>query len=377
MIEPKVIPREGILIPVDLADLKEETVNYLDLSHLKTGSIKTAVGDVIQIDSRMQLIDYLHEIRARFSIKRNELAITPGLYAIGNPDQLSPVLVTCNYKLTFDKLRTELTGLDLWLMVIDTKGVNVWCSAGKGTFSAQEIINRIRKTELDKIISHRRLILPQLSASGVAARFVAKYTGFKITFGPIRAADIKQFIADGYKTNAQMRRVTFDLAERAVLTPLELVMAGKYIPIIIVLFSLINIIGPANPHSGSLLESIFYNSLAYIAALLVGTVLTPVMLPILPFRSFALKGAAAGIIFSVMVIYGYEFFRFSSQWTVMLGNSLLLTALVSFLTLNFTGSTPYTSFTGTQQETLKAVPIQILASLLGLVLLVVSRFTAF
>jgi len=365
------------MIPVDLADLQEETVSYLDLSHLKTGSIKTAVGDIIQIDSRMQLIDYWHEIRARFSIKRNDLAITPGLYAVGNPDQQSPVLVTGNYKLTFDKLRTELTGLDVWLMVIDTKGVNVWCSAGKGTFSAQEIINRIRKTELDKIISHRRLILPQLSASGVAARFVVKYTGFKITFGPIRAADIKQFIANGYKTNAQMRLVTFDLAERAVLTPVEMVMAGKYIPIIIVLLSLINIIGSANPHSGSLLESVFYNSLAYIAALLVGTVLTPVMLPVLPFRSFALKGAAAGIICSIMVLYGHEFFRFSSQWTVMLGNSLLLTALVSFLTLNFTGSTPYTSFTGTQKETLKAVPIQILASLLGLVLLVVSRFTSF
>lgn len=329
----------------------------------------------MQIDTRMQMIDYWHELRARLSIKRDVLAISPGIYAIGDPNQQSPVLVTANYKLTFDKLRIELTGLDVWLLVIDTKGVNVWCSAGKGTFSAQEIINRIRRTSLEKIVSHRHLILPQLSASGVAARFVTKYTGFKIIFGPIRAADIKQFMDDGCKANAEMRRVTFDLSERAVLTPVELVMASKHIPIIIFMLALINFINHTSHVSGYLLEVILYNSLAYVAALMVGTVLTPLMLPVLPFRSFALKGAIAGILYSILVIYGHDFFRFSSQLTVILGNSLLLTALISFLTLNFTGSTPYTSFTGTQNETLQAVPIQLIASLLGIILLVVSRFT--
>jgi hypothetical protein len=363
------------MIPINLADSEEAAVDYLNLSHLKTGSILTAAGEIMQIDTRMQLIDYWHEFRARLSIKRNFLAIPPGLYAIGNPNQQSPVMVTANYKLSFDKLRIELTGLDVWLLVIDTKGVNVWCSAGKGTFSAQEIINRLRRTGLEKVVSHRRLILPQLSAPGVAARFVAKHTGFKIIFGPVRAADIKQFINDGCKANVEMRRVTFDWKERAILTPVELVMAVKYIPIIIVLLTLINFINHSSHISGNLWEVIFYNSLAYVAALVVGTVLTPIMLPALPFRSFALKGAVAGILFSILAIYGYDFFRFSSQLTVWLGNSLLFTALISFLTLNFTGSTPFTSFTGTQNETLQAVPIQLIAAILGIILLVVSRFT--
>ena len=365
------------MIPIDLADLVDHSIDYVDLSHLKKGSIKTAIGDVMQIDTRMHMIDHWHEFRARLSIKRNELAISPGLYAIGNPNQLSPVLVTANYKLTFDKLRIELTGLDVWLLIIDTKGVNVWCSAGKGTFSAQEIISRIRRTELDKVVSHRRLILPQLSASGVAARFVTKFTGFKVIFGPIRAADFNQFMADGYKTNAQMRRVTFDLAERAILTPVEMILASKYIPIIIAFFTLLNLINSPTQSSSSLLEVILYNSLAYITALGVGTFVTPLMLPVLPFRSFALKGAAAGLLWSVVVIIGHAFFRFNSQLTVMLGNTLLLTSLISFLTLNFTGSTPYTSFTGTQKETLKALPIQLIASMLGIVLLLISRFTVY
>ena len=356
-------------------DLIEEPVNYLDISHVVTGYINTIVGPIARIETQLQLQDFWHDGRARLSIKRNALAIAPGLFAVGNPSELSPVLVTANYKLTFDKLRMELTGLDLWILVIETKGVNVWCSAGKGTFSAQEIINWVRQTSLDKVVAHRQLILPQLAAPGVVAHSVTKFTGFKVVYGPIRAGDIRAFIANGNKANADMRRVTFNLSERIVLTPVELVLGAKFFPFILIVFGLLDLLNNGGLAGGNLLKVAGYNSLAYWLAIVIGTVLVPIMLPLLPFRSFALKGTVAGIIWSILVIYWGDVFQFSSQITVMLGNSLLLTALISFLALNFTGSTPYTSFTGTQKETLAAVPIQIIASLLGLTLLIVSRFT--
>lgn len=362
-------------IPINLLEKTEELVDYLDISHAVKGYANTLIGPIVRIDTQLQFKDFWHKWRARLSIKRNDLAIAPGLFAVGNPDGQSPVLVTANYKLTFDKLRMELTGLDLWILVIDTKGVNVWCSAGKGTFSAQEIINRVRQTDLDKVVSHRKLILPQLAAPGVAAHSVTKYTGFKVVYGPIRAADIRQFIANGYKANTDMRRVTFNLSERIVLTPVELVLGTKFIPFVLIVFCLLNLLNNGDLAVGDLFKVTGYNSLAYLLAIVIGTVLVPIMLPILPFRSFALKGTVAGIIWSILVIYWGDVFLFSSQITVMLGNSLLLTAIISFLALNFTGSTPYTSFTGTQKETLAAVPIQIIASLAGLTLLIVSRFT--
>ena len=356
-------------------DLIEEPVNYLDISHAVTGYMNTTVGPIARIETQLQLQDFWHDGRARLSIKRNALAIAPGLFAVGNPGELSPVLVTANYKLTFDKLRMELTGLDLWILVIETKGVNVWCSAGKGTFSAQEIINWVRQTSLDKVVAHRQLILPQLAAPGVVAHSVTKFTGFKVVYGPIRAGDIRAFIANGNKANADMRRVTFNLSERIVLTPVELVLGFKFFPFIFIVFGLLNLLNNGGLAGGNLLKVAGYNSLAYWLAIVIGTVLVPIMLPLLPFRSFALKGTVAGIIWSILVIYWGDVFQFSSHLTVMLGNSLLLTALISFLALNFTGSTPYTSFTGTQKETLAAVPIQIIASLAGLTLLIVSRFT--
>ena len=66
----------------------------------------------------------------RWSIGRNNYKIEPGIYALGSPDKNSEVLVTANYKLSFDTLRKNLTGLNVWILVLDTKGINVWCAAG-------------------------------------------------------------------------------------------------------------------------------------------------------------------------------------------------------------------------------------------------------
>src|SRR4030066_353544 len=94
--------------------------------------------------------DIFNGWKVRWGINRMDYKVNPGLYRIGNPCNSAPVLVTANYKLTFDSLRKELTGMDVWILVIDTKGVNVWCAAGKGTFGTEELIHRIADTKLDR-----------------------------------------------------------------------------------------------------------------------------------------------------------------------------------------------------------------------------------
>ena len=80
--------------------------------------------------------------------------------------------MTANYKLSFDAIRKNLSGQNGWILVLDTKGINVWCAAGKGTFGTNELVKRIRLVSLEKIVNHKRLILPQLGAAGVAAHKV-------------------------------------------------------------------------------------------------------------------------------------------------------------------------------------------------------------
>jgi CO dehydrogenase/acetyl-CoA synthase gamma subunit (corrinoid Fe-S protein) len=103
--------------------------------------------------------------------------VPPGLYRLGNPDNDSAVFASANYTLSFDALRSALAGTDAWILVLDTKGINVWCAAGKGTFGTNELIRRIAVTGLSEVVSHRKIILPQLGAPGVSAHEVARRSG--------------------------------------------------------------------------------------------------------------------------------------------------------------------------------------------------------
>src|SRR3990172_2220623 len=102
-----------------------------------TGSIETSTGSVATISTELSRGDRLNAVKVRWGIGRMKYQVPPGLYAVGQPDRTSPVLVTANYKLTFDRLRSRLSEINAWILVLDTKGINVWCAAGKGTFGTE------------------------------------------------------------------------------------------------------------------------------------------------------------------------------------------------------------------------------------------------
>jgi hypothetical protein len=147
---------------------------------------------------------------ARWRFKRTGHRVEPGLYALGGPAKDSPVFVSANYTLSFDDLRCALIGQSAYILVLDTKGINVWCAAGKGTFGTDELVQRIQTTRLADVVKHRVLILPQLGAPGVAAHEVQQRAGFKVEYGPVRAADLPAYLQT-HKATAEMRRVRFGL----------------------------------------------------------------------------------------------------------------------------------------------------------------------
>ncbi|CAG1017433.1 partial Corrinoid/iron-sulfur protein large subunit, partial [Burkholderiaceae bacterium] len=221
--------------------------------------------------------------------------VKPGLYALGSPGKDSDVFVSANYGLSFDKLRAGIEGIDAWILVLDTKGINVWCAAGKGTFGTDELVKKIFSTGLFNIVSHRRLILPQLGGPGVAAHEVKRQTGFRVMFGPVKAADLKAFVADGYKATPEMRRVGFGLLDRIVLTPMEIRPALR----IFALFAMVVLVLTGAGPSGISFSGALNNGVPLVAlgllSIIAGAFLTPMLLPWLPFRSFALKGWLMGL----------------------------------------------------------------------------------
>ncbi len=190
-------------------------------------SLRPVVYNIPVVSTKLNYSDYLGAIKVRWGIGRDHYTVVPGLFKVGAPGGESDVFVTANYKLSFDTLRKNLDSINGWILVIDTKGINVWCAAGKGTFGTENLVNSIKNTSLENIVKHRRIIVPQLGAVGVAAHKVKERSGFRVIFGPIQAKDIQAFVKAGYKATSALRRMSFPIQERAKLIPVDF-MSGKY-----------------------------------------------------------------------------------------------------------------------------------------------------
>jgi hypothetical protein len=321
------------------------------------GEVQTPVGPVPRLSRQLTRADRLGAWQMRWGFGRDDYRVRPGLYALGGPGPASPVLVTCNYKLTVDSLRSVLPDLDAWVLVVDTVGINVWCAAGKGTFSAGEVARMVDETRLAEVVEHRRLVLPQLAAPGVAAHKVKEACGFRVTYGPLRAFDIPRFLASGMKADAEMRTVTFDVGERLVLAPAEL----NYLWDRRLLLAYAGVIAASSiDRDGISLRRGLRRGLPVIGAaglaVFAGGGITPVLLPWLPGRAFSLKGATAG---AGMALAADAMLRGrlspAARLTLLAG----VPALASYAAMNFTGSSPITSPSGVQQEMRRALPFQI------------------
>ena len=334
------------------------------------GNVKTSDSLIPVVSNNLNFNDFLGAVKVRWGFNRDNYRVSPGLYATGTPGPESNVFVTANYKLSFDTLRKSLSGENGWILVLDTKGINVWCAAGKGTFGTKELVNRIRAVSLEKVVNHKRLILPQLGATGVAAHKVREETGFNVHYGPVRASDIKEFISAGYRADKEMRRITFGIKERMKLIPNDF-MYGKYylLGAMAVLYIISGFSGKGISYRdfwGSGWPAMWKVFLAYIS----GIVITPMLLPYIPGRRFSLKGFYTGTL--VFLILLFERLN-GSNYIEIISWFFIITVISSFLAMNFTGSSTYTSLSGVKKEMKIAVPFQIGFALIGIILQVAAK----
>jgi hypothetical protein len=272
------------------------------------------------------------------------------------------VFVTANYTLSFDTLRAALAGMDAYILVLDTKGINVWCAAGEGTFGTNEIIQRVHATGLKEVVGHRKLILPQLGAPGVAAHEVKKCVGFLVEYGPVRAKDLPEYL-ESHRATPEMRRVRFTLRDRLVLTPVEL--NGAVLPTLAVAIALYFV--------GGLVAS-----LAVLTAVLEGTVLFPLLLPWIPTPNFSTKGfllgGLAALPFALSAFLRHPDWAWWQQTLQALPFLLVMPAVTAFLALNFTGATTFTSRSGVRREIYAYIPAMAWTFGSGILLSIVSIF---
>ncbi|MFW9989231.1 MAG: HgcAB-like fusion protein [Candidatus Odinarchaeota archaeon] len=167
----------------------------------------------------------------------------PDLIKIGNPDNKSPVFLTCNFSITVKRVLKALRNLDCYLLIAPSKGINVWCGACGDDFTTDSVVSIIKTSEINDLVAHRTLILPQLSAPGIDPLIIKKELGWDVKFGPVYAKNIQNYVNNNFIKTEHMRKIKFTITKR-------LEMANIYFFTIFLLFNI-----------GFWIASIFFRSL--------------------------------------------------------------------------------------------------------------------
>jgi hypothetical protein len=279
---------------------------------------------------------------------------------LGAPQPDAPVFVSANYTLSFDVLREALAGVDGYILVIDTQGVNVWCAAGEGTFGTDELVARVQSSGLKDVVRTRTLILPQLGAPGVSAQEVHKRSGFAVEYGPVRARDLPAYLHTHQATPA-MRRVEFPLRDRLTVALVDLTPALLPMLIAAVLLFFVGGIWLAG---------------AAVAATLGGVLIFPALLPWLPTHDFSTKGLSLGFLlalpFALGFVLGHPQLSALVQGARFAAVLLVFAPVTALLALLFTGSTTFTSRSGVKREMARYIPLMAWIFGAGLVLMLAA-----
>ncbi len=318
-----------------------------------TGVLERGEGRVPVLDSRLTSGERVGHWRVLWGIGRHRFRVPPGLYALGRPGPGDPVLATGNYRWSVDLVRVALSGRSVWLLVLDTDGINVWCAAGKGTFGSAELVRRLKTSGIEGLVDHRRVIVPQLGAVSMEPHHIRRKSGWTVDYGPVRAADLPGFL-ENVTAGPDMRRVRFTLADRLRVLPveirrgLELVAGAAVLLVPVFWFS-----GHPDPVAAGLRQGA-----ALLPGLLAGLVTFGALLPLSPFRSFGLGGLLAGVLWLPAV------------WLLAVvpeGMGLVHLSWSAWLAFSLTGSSTFTSLSGVRRESRWLIPLVSLGVLAGLV----------
>jgi hypothetical protein len=299
--------------------------------------------------------------------------VEPGLYCLGRPGPDSPVLATVNYRLSFDILRIDLRGFDCWILVLDTDGMNVACAVETGRFGTDELITRMQKARLQEAVRHRTLILPQLGARGIDGEEVRRHTGFDILSGPVRSADIPDYLARGCRATPEMSIVRFSLRDRLGLSLMETGRSLLVFPVFAFGALIVAGLGPGGVSLERAWADVWPLFALGLGSVCAGSFLVPVSLPIIPFAAYSAKGWLTGAAVTALFLHGAGLAHGMDPFLTA-ACYLFFPAASAALALRFSGAAP-AGFPVGQREIRIARPFFAAAALLTTAALVLSKLT--
>ena len=289
--------------------------------------------------------------RILFTGQTTDAPIEPGIYKSGQPDKNSPIIVTANYLFTYIKVMRAIKGLDAWVLIVDSKGINVWCAARGNNFGNRQVIEAVKATGIATLTNKKTLILPQLSAGGVASPLISKEAPdfpFRILFGPVWAKQLPQFLKERpARKPDKMKLAKFTPFHRlrafTTHTTFLLKMIFLKPTIALILLSL----------GLSFIDPLWLRKLWIVGEIwlwiIIANAIIAGLFPITNFtRRFIIKGIVFGII-TIIVLSSISWFIHKNMFLILL-NSAFYFWLSFFSTMSFSGYSMATSPKEIQDE---------------------------
>jgi acetyl-CoA decarbonylase/synthase complex subunit gamma len=125
------------------------------------------------------------------------MVVQEDIYPINGPGEDSPVLVTCNFSLTYFIVSGEVEGSKVpsWLLIKDTEGLSVLTAWAAGKFSADLIAGFVKKSGITDKVRHRNLVIPGYLAS-IKGELEEELQGWNIQIGPREASHLPAFLRE-------------------------------------------------------------------------------------------------------------------------------------------------------------------------------------
>ncbi len=137
-----------------------------------------------------------------YSDPQKPIQVEPKLYTVGEPDENSPILFTTNFSLTYYTVESdvEASRVPAYILVVDTEGTSVLTAYSGDKLNEKSVADAIAKFEVEKRLSHRKLIIPGYVA--VMSGKLEEATGWEVMVGPRESSMLPKYLQDvwGHET---------------------------------------------------------------------------------------------------------------------------------------------------------------------------------
>ncbi len=134
---------------------------------------------------------------------RKPVSVEAGVNTYGEPDEMSPVLLTTNFALTFYTVASDIESakLNCYLVVVDSEGMSVESAVAGRKVTADIIAEALEEYKVGDLVKHRHLVIPGRSAR--LSGEIQELTGWKVSVGPMDSSGIAKYLEEKWVPNPE------------------------------------------------------------------------------------------------------------------------------------------------------------------------------